>query len=105
MTPAAQWTLVAACAAATMVLRAVGPVVLGGRALPAWFTATVTLMAPALLAALVVVSVLGDGTRLAVGPDTVGVAAGAVALWRRAPVVLAVFVAVAVTALLRAAGH
>ena len=62
----------------------------------------VAMTAPALLAALVVTSVLADGRELGVGLEAVGVAAGGVLLWRGRSVVLAVVVAVAVTAVLRA---
>ena len=60
------------------------------------------MMAPALLAALVVTSALVDQRQLGVGADTVGVLAGGVLLWRGHSVVLAVLVTVAVTAGLRA---
>jgi predicted branched-subunit amino acid permease len=56
------------------------PVALGGRELPAWFSAIVMMMAPALFAALVVTQALADGEKWAVGADTVGVA---LAAWRR----------------------
>ena len=60
------------------------------------------MMAPALLAALVVTSAFSNGRQLEVGADTVGVLAGGVLLWRGHSVVLAVIVAVVVTAGLRA---
>jgi len=54
----------------------------------------------ALLAALVVVELLADGRRLDFdGPRLAGFAAGAIAVWRRAP-----FLVVVVTAGLVAAG-
>ena len=58
-----------------MIIKSAGPIALGGRELPPWFANVVALMAPALLAALVVTSALADGEHLAVGPDTAGVAA------------------------------
>ena len=45
----------------TVIIKSVGPIALGGRELPAWFANVVALMAPALLAALVVTSALADG--------------------------------------------
>jgi hypothetical protein len=60
------------------------------------------LLAPALFAALVVTQALADGQRLAVGADTVGVAAGGLVAWRTGSVIGCVVVAAAVTALLRA---
>ena len=96
------WMLVAGCAAVTFAIKAAGPVVLGGRALPARFNVVIALMAPALLAALVVTQALADGRHLHVGADTAGVAAAGVVVLRGGSVVPAVAVAVAVTAGLRA---
>ena len=56
------------------------------------------MMAPALLAALVVTSLLADGRKLGVGADSVGVLVAGVPLWRGRSLVLAVVIAVAVTA-------
>ncbi|WP_245613873.1 AzlD domain-containing protein [Knoellia sinensis] len=94
--------LIVACAVLTAVIKGFGPVLLGGRELPAWFSRVIILIAPALLSALVVTSVLALGKTWAVGAHTVGVAVAGVMLWRRLPLVLCVAVAVGVTALLRA---
>jgi branched-subunit amino acid transport protein len=96
------WILIGGMALLTVVIKAAGPVLLGGRELPARATGVVALMPPVLLAALVVTSVLADGQRLAVDASAVGVAAGGLLLWRGRPLVLAVVVAAAVTALVRA---
>ncbi len=96
------WLLIAGCVAGTVLVKAAGPVLLGGRELPAAMIRVVALMAPALLAALVVTAALADGQRLHVGADTVGVLAGGAVLWRGKSVVLGVLVAVLVTAALRA---
>ncbi len=95
------WWVVLGLIAITAITKAAGPVALGGRNLPRWFSRLAAVSAPALLSALVVTSVLADGQRWSVGPDTVGVAAAGVVLWRRGSVVIAVAVAVAVTAGLR----
>jgi branched chain amino acid efflux pump len=95
-------SVIAGCAAVTALIKAAGPVALGGRDLPLWFTSVVTLMAPALLAALVATSALADGKHLAVGADTAGVVAGGLLAWREQSIVLCVLVAAAVTAALRA---
>lgn len=97
------WVLIALCAAVTAVIKAAGPVALGGRDLPDAFSAVIRLMAPALLAALVCVAVFADERELAVGADTAGVAVAGVALWRGASVITGVLIAAVVTALLRAA--
>jgi branched-subunit amino acid transport protein len=98
------WLLIGALVLMTAVTKAVGPVFVGGRELPAWFSGVIALMAPALLAALVVTAVFADGPRLAVGADTVGVAVAAVLLLFRAPLVLVTVVAVLVTVALRSLG-
>lgn len=98
------WALVAGCALVTAVIKAAGPVALGGRSLPAWFSSITTLLAPALLAALVATHALASGHRLTVGPSTAGVAASAVVLRLTGSIVWCVFSAAALTAALRALG-
>jgi branched-subunit amino acid transport protein len=93
-------SLIAGLAVVTAAIKAAGPIVLGGRELPAQFLGVITLLAPALLAALVVT--LADGKELAVGEHTVGVAAGGVVAWRTGSIIWCVIVAAAVTAGLRA---
>ncbi len=95
------WWVVIGSIAVTAVLKAAGPVALGGRDLPRWFMRLVSVAAPALLAALVATALFSSGQQWSVGADTVGVAAGGLVLWRRGSVVVAVAVAVAVTAGLR----
>ena len=75
---------------------------LGGRELPTWFTSVVILLSPALLAALVATQVFAEGDRLALDPDTAGVAVGGLVYWRTKSIVACVVLAAAVTALLRA---
>ena len=103
MSSGTTWGLIAGCAVITMIIKASGPVALGGRELPAWFAAVVGLMAPALFAALVVTQALANGRNLGVGADTVGVALAGLAAWRGASVMLVVAIAAVTTALLRAA--
>lgn len=102
LTYAQVWWLILGLAALTALVKAAGPVLLGGRALPTWMTGVIVLMAPTLLSALVVTSVLAEGRSWSVGAHTVGVAVAAVMLWRRCSLVLCVVVAVLVTAGLRA---
>ncbi|MET0928738.1 MAG: AzlD domain-containing protein [Aeromicrobium sp.] len=96
------WWTIAGCTVVTAIIKGIGPVALGGREIPPRFTGVIALMAPALLAALVVTSTFAKGDHWTVGAHTVGVAAAGVILVRRGSLVLAVAVAVAVTALLRA---
>jgi branched-subunit amino acid transport protein len=95
-------TVIAGCAAVTATIKGIGPMALGGRELPPWFTSVVVLLAPALLTALVVTQALADGRHLAVGADTAGVIAGGLVAWRTRSVIGCVVVAAAVTAALRA---
>jgi xanthine dehydrogenase YagT iron-sulfur-binding subunit len=60
--------LIAGCALVTAAIKAAGPVALGGRELPRRFIAVVTLLAPALLAALVATQALANGRTLGIGP-------------------------------------
>jgi branched-subunit amino acid transport protein len=94
--------LIGGCAAVTFAIKAAGPVALGGRELPGWFTGIVVLLAPALLTALVVTQALAHGHHLHIGAQTAGVAAGGLVAWRSGSIVACVLVAVAVTAGLRA---
>ena len=94
--------VIAGCAVVTYAIKGIGPLALGGRDLPVWFTSVVILLAPALFTALVVTQALADGQRLAVGADTVGVAAGGLVAWRTGSVIGCVVAAAVVTALIRA---
>ena len=101
MTSSIWWTI-AGCTVVTIAIKAFGPVVMGGRELPPRVGGVIMLMAPALLAALVVSSALADGEHLHIGADTAGVAAGAAVLvLTRAGVLTSVLVAASMTAALR----
>ena len=96
------WALIGGCAAITFAIKAAGPIALGGRELPAWFTAVVTLMAPALLAALVATHSLADGRHLHLGAATAGVLASGLVFLRTRSIPLCILTAAVATALLRA---
>jgi hypothetical protein len=96
------WIVVAVVGVATVAIKASGPVLLGGRVLPPRLLAVVRLLAPALLAALVVTQTVASGDRLVVDARLVGVAAGALSLLLRAPLLVVVIVAAAATAAVRA---
>jgi branched-subunit amino acid transport protein len=98
------WLVVLAVGLATVAIKAAGPVLLGGRALPPRMASVIALLAPALLAALVAINTFGGERALTVDARLAGVAAAGVAIWRRAPLLLVVVLAAAVTALVRAAG-
>jgi branched-subunit amino acid transport protein len=102
MSATATWLVVALIGAATISIKAAGPVLLGGRPLPGRLAGVVELLAPALLAALVVTQTFSDGRALALDERLVGVAVAGVALWRKAPVLVVIVAAAAATALVRA---
>jgi branched-subunit amino acid transport protein len=102
MSATVTWLVVALVGAATIALKAAGPVLLGGRPLPRRLAAVVGLLAPALLAALVVTQTFASGRSLVLDERLVGMAVAAVALWRRAPVLVVIVAAAAATALVRA---
>jgi branched-subunit amino acid transport protein len=98
------WVVVAVVGLTTIAIKALGPMLLGGKPLPPRATAVVALLAPALLAALVAVNTLGADRALHVDARLPGVLAGAVAIRLKAPVLVVVIVAALVTAGVRALG-
>jgi branched-subunit amino acid transport protein len=96
------WIVVVAVGALTIVLKSVGPVLLGGRELPERALSVVDLLAPALLAALVAVSIFGLGKDLVLDARVVGLFAAIAALLLRAPIIVVVLAAAVATALTRA---
>ena len=98
------WLLVGALALTTAVIKAAGPVLVGGRALPGRAAGVIALLPPVLLAALVVTSTFSEGQRLHLDASTAGVAVAGVLIWLRRPLLLSVLTAVAVTAAIRALG-
>ncbi len=97
----AGWIAIVVIGVATMLIKAIGPVLLGGRELPPRILDVVTLLAPAVLAALVATQVFGSGRSLVVDERLVGLPAALVALILRAPVLVVVVVAAAATAAAR----
>jgi branched chain amino acid efflux pump len=95
------WIVIAALALATAGLKVAGPLALGGRPLPVTALNVVELLASALLAALVVVETFGKGHSLTLDARVLGAAFAAVAVWRRAPLIVVVLGAAAVTAVTR----
>jgi branched-subunit amino acid transport protein len=96
------WVTIGALALATAVVKASGPVVFGGRALPPAALRVISLLAAALLAALVVTQTFGDDQELAIDARAAGLAAAAGALALRRSLVVAMVAAALATALVRA---
>jgi branched-subunit amino acid transport protein len=98
-----EWALLAWLAATTAIIRASGPVALGGRELPAQAMGVIALLAPALLSALVVTQTFrGEGSELTIDARALGVAGAAGVLALRGGILLAGVVAMALTAGARA---
>ena len=95
------WLVVAVVGLATIVFKASGPVLLGGRALPQRVADVVDVLAPAMLAALVVTQTVGGDRELVFDERLLGVAAGGIAVWLRAPLLVVMVVAAATAALVR----
>jgi branched-subunit amino acid transport protein len=101
----AAWITVIGLAVATAAIKAFGPLLFGGRDLPPLLVRVIPLLAPALLAALVITETFaGTGHSLTVDARAGGLVVAGVALWRRAPLYVVVIAAAAATALLRALG-
>jgi hypothetical protein len=96
------WVAILGVALASAAIKALGPVLVGGKELPQG--AVIALLAPALLTALVVTETFGEDGHLVLDERAVGVGVAALALALRAPVLLAVALAALTTALLRAFG-
>ena len=98
----ATWVVVAVVGVVTIAIKALGPMLLGGKPLPPRATVVVALLAPALLAALVAVNTLGGDRELEIDARLPGVLAAVVAIKLKAPVLIVVVVAALVTAGVRA---
>jgi uncharacterized membrane protein len=86
----------------TALIRASGPVLIGGRELPPRALSVISLLAPALLAALVMIQTFGDGRELVLDERLVGVGAAGVLLSFRDSPLGAVAIAALATAAARA---
>lgn len=98
----AAWTTIVVLAAVTAAIKASGPIVLGNRDLPPWARQIIGLLAPALLAAFVVVETFGKHKDLVLDARAAGLAAAAAALAARLSMLWAVGIAAVATALVRA---
>ena len=97
----ATWIVVLLVGAFTISFKAAGPVLLAGRQLPARLTSAFELLAPSLLAALVVTQSVGGKDGIVLDARLVGLGAAAGAIWLRAPLIVVVLVAALATALAR----
>jgi uncharacterized membrane protein len=96
------WIVVLVVGAATVLCKAAGPLFLARRSLPSRAVSLVEVLAPAMLAALVVTQAVGGDRELVLDERLVGFGAAAVAVALRAPLLLVMVVAAATAALARA---
>ena len=98
------WAAILVLAGGTYALKSAGPLLLGERPLPPRLARLVTLLPPALLAALICVQALAVPDSLRPGARLAGVIVAAVLAWRRAPFLVVVVAGCGATALVRALG-
>jgi hypothetical protein len=95
------WVLILALAAGTVLFKVTGPLLAGGREPPTPLVRVVGLLAPALIAALIVSDTFTSGRHLTIDARVVGLGVGAVALWFKVPPVVALVLAAVTCALVR----
>jgi branched-subunit amino acid transport protein len=98
----AAWTALAGLAIGVYACKAAGPILLGDRELPRWLGTLAARVPGPLLAALTVVSGIGDGARWAPDARLIGLLCAGLALWRRANFAVVVLIAAVATAATRA---
>lgn len=98
----ATWTAVVIVGAATIAIKSVGALLLAGRELPARASGMIELLAPVMLAALVVSNTFGADHKLVLDARAAGLAAAAIPIALRAPLLVTVVVAAATAAIVRA---
>jgi len=96
------WLAIFLAAAISLLIKAAGPALLGERELPAWSRGVIALLAPALLAGLVVVDLFGPHWSVLSWQMVGGLAVVIVVRqFAKAPMLVAVLAGMAATALLR----
>ncbi len=99
------WIVIAALTVGTLGMRAVGPLTVGGRRPSERAIQVTRLVAPAILAGLVIYETLNrDGAGIAFDARLAGLGAAVAAIAARAPMLVVVLVAAAATAAVRALG-
>jgi branched-subunit amino acid transport protein len=98
------WLAVLVVGAATIAIKAAGPVLAGARELPEGSARVVNLLAPALLAALVATQAFATDEALVLDERAAGLLVAGAAIVLRAPLLLVVVAAAVTAATLRALG-
>jgi branched-subunit amino acid transport protein len=96
------WAALIALCVISYALKAVGPVLVGGRELGPQLRQALDLVAVPLLAALILLQTVGVGHQLVLDERAPALGVAAVLVWRRAPFLVVVLAAAATAALLRA---
>jgi len=96
------WIAVVVVALGTAAMKLVPAIIVGGRPMPERLFGVLALLAPTVLAALVVTQGLATGERLVLDARAVGLIAAGAAIALRMPVVVVAVVAAAAAALVRA---
>jgi branched-subunit amino acid transport protein len=96
------WIVVLGTSAGTLLLKGLAPALLGGRALPDRAAAAMALLAPTVLAALIVTNTFASGRHLVLDARAAGIGVALVAVLLRAPVLVVIVAAAGTAALLRA---
>ncbi|MFJ6280582.1 AzlD domain-containing protein [Arthrobacter subterraneus] len=95
------WLSIFIVTSAAWAMKASGPLALGSRRLPESTRGVVSLMAPVLLAALIIVELGGPGWTALNWQQVTGVVVAGAARMAKAPMLLAILCGVACTCLLR----
>lgn len=97
------WVVIIGLAAGTVAIKSAGPLAVGGRELPQRVRDVIALVAPAIVAALVVHETVhaAGGAGLVLDARLVGLGVAALALWARLPMIVVIVLAAAATALTR----
>ena len=95
------WTLVLVLAAGAYAFKVTGLVILGGRTMPPVLDRCFALIPAAVISALVIKDTFSNGQDLVLDARALGIAAAAVAAWRRVPLIGVIVIGAVVTALVR----
>ena len=98
------WPALLGLAAASYLLKAIGPVLAGQRELRPALGQVLDLVAIPLLAALILIQTLDGGQRIVFDARVPALLVAGLLVWRRAPFLVVVLAAAATAALLRAVG-
>jgi branched-subunit amino acid transport protein len=96
------WLVVLLAGAVTMAMKAAGPLLFRARELPSTASRIVTLLVPAVFAALIATQTFAHGREVRLDARALGLAVGAAAASLRAPPIAVLALAVCATAGLRA---